>query len=81
MAWSRYSSRAIRQVADHYEAWIQANQVHFLFVGDGLKMAEVKEILGETSSKSSLLLTGLVPQDQAPAYLAASNVLLSTARC
>jgi len=49
--------------------------IRFLVVGDGLKMPEVRAELGDAADVA--VLTGLVPQDQAPLHLAASDVLVS----
>jgi glycosyltransferase involved in cell wall biosynthesis len=51
--------------------------MHFLLVGDGLKMPDVLAHIGDESCREFVTLTGLVRQDQAPLYLAASDVLLS----
>jgi glycosyltransferase involved in cell wall biosynthesis len=64
-------ARAIRAHA----AWAREAGVRFLLVGDGLKMPDVRaEIEG---LEDVVALAGLVPQDEAPLYLAASDVLVS----
>lgn len=70
-------AQAIHSLIEHSEPWLQENKVYFLLVGDGLKMPEVTSILGDYINKPYVTLTGLVPQTEAPAYLAASDVLLS----
>lgn len=70
-------AKAIKFYIDHDERWLQLNKVHFLLVGDGALMSEVKAILQEHLSKSYITFTGVVPQQQTPEYLAASDVLLS----
>jgi glycosyltransferase involved in cell wall biosynthesis len=57
--------------------WVQEHKVHFLFVGDGAKMRDVRERLGEHLGGPHITLSGLIPQDQAPLYLAASDILSS----
>jgi len=69
-------ARAIRQLVDRDRAWLKARKLHFLLVGDGLKMPIVREILGDDCGEF-VTLTGLIPQAEAPSYLAASDVLLS----
>jgi glycosyltransferase involved in cell wall biosynthesis len=64
-------ARTIRSEAE----WARANNVHFLLVGDGLKMPQVRAELEGLDDIATL--TGLVPQDDAPLYLAASDVLVS----
>jgi len=69
-------ARAIREMCDTDAAWLRRSKVRFLLIGDGIKMPIVKEILGDACAPF-VILTGLVPQADAPAYLAASDVLLS----
>jgi glycosyltransferase involved in cell wall biosynthesis len=64
-------AHAIREHA----AWARDAGVHFLVVGDGLKMPEVRQTLDGLDDIATL--TGLVPQDDAPLFLAASDVLVS----
>lgn len=70
-------AQAIHRLIKEHENWLQANKVHFLLVGDGVKMSEVQRILGDCINTSYVTLTGLIPQAEAPAYLSASDVLLS----
>jgi glycosyltransferase involved in cell wall biosynthesis len=49
--------------------------IYFLFVGDGHRAQEVAEIL--TAAGSRAVLAGLVPPDEIPLHLAASDVLVS----
>jgi glycosyltransferase involved in cell wall biosynthesis len=55
--------------------WARDNGVRFLLVGDGLKMPAVRETLA--GAEDVAVLTGLVPQDEAPLHLAASDVVVS----
>jgi glycosyltransferase involved in cell wall biosynthesis len=70
-------ARAIRSLVDTSEAWLQQRRVHFLLIGDGLKMSEVKTILSTDRCRRFATLVGLVPQHEAPSYLATSDVLVS----
>jgi glycosyltransferase involved in cell wall biosynthesis len=70
-------AKVIRFLAEEQESWLLENQVHFMLVGDGIKMSQVKSILGDYLNKPYITFTGLVPQASAPSYLAASDVLLS----
>jgi glycosyltransferase involved in cell wall biosynthesis len=70
-------AKAVRVMAETDEKWLKANKVHFLFVGEGLKMPDVKKELGEFTSSGLVTLTGLVEQRKAPSYLAASDILVS----
>jgi glycosyltransferase involved in cell wall biosynthesis len=67
----------IRRMALEDEAWLCRWNVHFLIVGDGMFMPKVRETLAGDGVARFVTLTGLVPQDRAARYLAASEVLLS----
>lgn len=66
---------AIAQLRTNAAAWLDERQVRFLFVGDGITMAEVRETLA--GAEDLVTFTGLVPQDESPALLAACDVLVS----
>ena len=66
---------AIARLRRDDAAWLEANRVHFLLIGDGLKMGEVRETLRDAGDV--VTFTGLVAQGEAPALLAASDVLVS----
>jgi glycosyltransferase involved in cell wall biosynthesis len=67
----------IRRLALEDQAWLRQWHVHFLIVGDGMLMPKVRETLSAEAVAPLVTLTGLVPQDRAARYLAASDVLLS----
>jgi len=69
---------AIRRLIEDHCSWLTQAKLHFVLVGDGLKMPVVREILGGEACAKFVTLTGLVAQAGAPAYLAASDVLLSS---
>jgi glycosyltransferase involved in cell wall biosynthesis len=55
--------------------WARASNVHFLFVGDGLTMPQVRaEVAG---LEDIVTFAGLVPQRDTPLHLAASDVMVS----
>ena len=70
-------AKAIRRLLEEQLQWLKANRVRFLLVGDGAKMGEVREILAHPARNQVAVLSGLVPQAEAPLHLAASDVLLS----
>jgi glycosyltransferase involved in cell wall biosynthesis len=70
-------AQAARTLLDRHADWVRSNKLHFLFVGDGLRMPEVRSALGDHQSGPAVTLTGLVPQSEAPLYLAASDILCS----
>ena len=70
-------AEAILNLLEQHAEWCVANNVHFMLVGDGIKMPQVRDILGEHLNNGFLTITGLVPQHEAAAYLAASDILAS----
>jgi glycosyltransferase involved in cell wall biosynthesis len=48
-----------------------------LLVGDGVRRANALEILRQTSADRYAVTTGLVPQEEAPQYLAACDILVA----
>lgn len=72
-----FLAAAIRTLIDSDPEWVARHKLHFLIVGDGLKMTEVRSILDHPPYRSHVTLPGLVPQASAPAYLAASDIFLS----
>jgi len=54
-----------------------AMSARLLMVGDGANAAEVRRILHEGGAGGRASLTGIVPQEEGPAYLAACDVLVS----
>jgi glycosyltransferase involved in cell wall biosynthesis len=69
-------ARTIRGLVEQAPVWLAERDVHFLLVGDGLRMPEVEQTLGGRKGQFHTL-TGLVPQAETPRYLAASDVVLS----
>ncbi|MBI5321093.1 glycosyltransferase [Bradyrhizobium sp.] len=57
--------------------WLEHGKIHFLLVGDGLKMPVVRELLGSSQISRFATLTGLVPQSEAARYLASADILVS----
>src|SRR5262249_28131156 len=55
----------------------RTSNVRLLMIGDGARMAAVRAILAEGGALQASALTGLVPQEEGPAYLAACDVLAS----
>jgi glycosyltransferase involved in cell wall biosynthesis len=57
---------------------IQKNSnIRFLFVGDGVRMPVVKEIIKRDNVEDFVILAGIVPQEEAPKYLATCDILVS----
>jgi glycosyltransferase involved in cell wall biosynthesis len=70
-------AEAIRRLIEDESAWLDEYKVRFMLVGDGVKMPEVRSILGRHCDGKYVRLTGLVVQDAAPLHLAASDILSS----
>src|SRR5262249_36767242 len=56
---------------------LDALRLKFLLIGDGQKMPLVRAALASVDAHRYVRLTGIVPQRDAPRYLAASDMLLS----
>ena len=54
-----------------------ADRVRLLMIGDGARLAETRRILAEGDALAAATFTGLVPQEDGPAHLAACDVLAS----
>ncbi|MFO1021005.1 MAG: glycosyltransferase family 4 protein [Planctomycetales bacterium] len=70
-------AQAIKELAANSAEWLREQKLHFVIVGDGLRMPQVKEILNDERCKPFVTLTGLIPQAETPQYMAAADVLLS----
>jgi glycosyltransferase involved in cell wall biosynthesis len=70
-------ARAIVALADDEPGLFEHHGLHFLLVGDGLRMGEVRDTLRGSGAEQHVTLTGLVPQSDGARYLAASDLLLS----
>lgn len=64
-------AKAVRPVIE------QNPDVRFLFVGDGATMPQVKSTISEDKMEDYVVLTGMVPQQEGPKYLAACDILAS----
>jgi glycosyltransferase involved in cell wall biosynthesis len=68
---------AIRLLATQAKEFLRETKVHFLIIGDGIKMSRLREILSHEECRGLYTLPGLVPQEEAPLHLAAADILLS----
>jgi len=53
------------------------NSVRLLLIGDGLTLPAVKKVLSKWKLDEYVVVTGTVPQESGPKYLAASDVLVA----
>jgi glycosyltransferase involved in cell wall biosynthesis len=70
-------AQAIRRLVLERRERLDALRLRFLLIGDGQKMPIVRETLAIADVERYVHLAGLVPQREAPRYLAASDLLLS----
>lgn len=70
-------AQAIRRMVLERRAQLDALRLRFLLIGDGQKMPIVREALAIPDADRYVRLAGLVPQREAPRFLAASDLLLS----
>jgi glycosyltransferase involved in cell wall biosynthesis len=74
---ARVLAAAIRDLIRSESALLRQRRLHFLLVGDGAEMTEVRRILSEPTCDEFVTMTGLVPQEEAPSFLAASDILVA----
>ena len=55
----------------------QNGNVKFLLIGTGVLMDEVRAIIMKSPYKNNVIFTGVIPQDEAPAYLDECDIFLS----
>lgn len=53
------------------------NKISFLLIGNGLLYPKVAELINASKYKANVILTGTIPQEIAPQYLAACDILVS----
>jgi glycosyltransferase involved in cell wall biosynthesis len=70
-------AQAIARLYVEERHWLTDHKVHFLLVGDGLKMPQVRTLIESSGAGGVCTLTGLVPQEQAALHLAAADILVS----
>lgn len=70
-------AEAIARLYVEERQWVIDNKVHFLLVGDGLKMPQVRTVIEKAGAEEVCTFAGLVPQDQAALHLAAADILIS----
>lgn len=69
-------ANAIDRLANDHAEWMTEHNLHFMLVGDGQLMPQVRNVL-ERSASRFVTMTGLVAQDETASHLAASDILLS----
>ena len=69
-------ARAIRELFRDDPDRLRRSHLHFLLIGDGLKMPDVRELLADVPS-DLVTLTGLMPQAVTPRYVTDSDIAVS----
>lgn len=72
-----FLAECIRDLVRDDPDWIARHKLHFMLVGDGLKMPAVRQLVGSGPAAQHVTLTGLVAQSEAAKYLACSDLLIS----
>ena len=70
-----FLAQCLRRLYAQDRPWLQRHKVRFLLVGDGAQRKEVED--GAPGLARASTFTGLVPQAEAPRYLALSDSFLS----
>lgn len=70
-------AEAIYELCSYQRQWLIEHKIHFVLVGNGLKMDNVRQFVDNDMCKPFVTLTGLIPQKEAPMYLAMSDILMS----
>jgi glycosyltransferase involved in cell wall biosynthesis len=70
-------AQAFQKMIETERSWLAKRKVHCFFIGDGLRLPAVKQILRHHTCDEFCHFVGLVPQLEAPAYLAASDIVVS----
>ncbi len=70
-------AKTLRLMVKENREWMAHNKLHIMFIGDGAKREMVEEILSDPDLVPFFTLTGLIPQNKAPLYMAASDILMS----
>jgi glycosyltransferase involved in cell wall biosynthesis len=68
---------AIRLMATGARQFLEDTKTHFLIVGDGPRMAKLREILSDSRCAGFYSLPGLIRQEEAPLHLAGVDIVLS----
>jgi glycosyltransferase involved in cell wall biosynthesis len=72
-----FLAEAIVEMVDKYSDMLLQKRVKFLLIGDGLLGEKVRAMLQQAPYDGFVQFTGLIPQHEAPRYLAVSDAFLS----
>ena len=72
-----FLANSIVHLVQNHKEELDAHNVKFLLIGDGLLGEKVRSLLGTQEIKNYVKLTGLIPQKEAPIYLSISDCFLS----
>ena len=72
-----FLANSIVKLVENHKEKLNKYNIKFLLIGDGLLGEKVKATLGREDIKQYVKFTGLIPQKEAPLYLAISDCFLS----
>lgn len=72
-----FLAECIRDLVCNNIDWLKQNRIHFMLVGDGLKMPVVRQLVSPAPVSEYVTLTGLVAQPDAAKFLACADILVS----
>lgn len=70
-------AHAIAKLALKQRDWVARHKCHFMLIGDGPGMKDVRQRIEQAGAGDICTITGLVPQAEAPLHLAATDYLIS----
>lgn len=72
-----HGAEFLAKVIASMNEWSKIHNLHFLLIGDGQRRPKTEEILRSSGSLTCCTFAGMVPQVDAPKYLAACDILVS----
>jgi glycosyltransferase involved in cell wall biosynthesis len=72
-----FLAECVHSLVEDDRVWLDSRRIHFMLVGDGLKMPMVRQIAERDPVRRYVTLTGLVQQSEAAKYLACADLLVS----
>jgi len=70
-------AEAVRRMVLENPERVKSLNLHFMFIGDGVRRPVVEEIISDPEVQKTVTITGLIDQEDTPLHLAASDILVS----
>ena len=70
-------AETLRRMVKTDSEWMIQSKMHVVFIGDGVRREVVEATVSATEVRPFRTITGLIAQDEAPLYMAASDILVS----